>query len=231
MNEQLEEQASLYVLGLLEQDEISAFEQRLQSNAELQVLVDQLDAAAAAVAHSAPERTLPPELRDRVLAQVQGGKIVGFPRRYAWIPWAIAAGLALTCAYLIAERSGFQKRITRLEQRDMISRIQITMLNSQLATAPNAIAVVAWDGKKQGGVLKALNLPHNEENRDYQLWLMDPRYKDPVNGGIFHLVNDGTLRVPFQPTAPVREVQGFALSLERRGGVPKPEGPIVLLGK
>jgi anti-sigma-K factor RskA len=231
MNEQLEEQASLYVLGLLEQDEISAFEQRLESDSELQVLVDQLDAAAAAVSHSAPQRALPAELRDRVLAQVRGRKIVGFPRRSAWIPWSIAACLALTSAYLIAERGGFQKRIRRLEESDMVSRIQITMLNSQVGNMPNAIAVVAWDGKKQGGVFKAFNLPHNEESRDYQLWLIDPRYKDPVNAGVFHLVNDGTLRVPFQASARVRDVQGFALSLERRGGVPKPEGPIVLLGK
>ena len=36
-------------------------------------------------------------------------------------------------------------------------------------------------------------------------------------------------RNPFSD--PVREVQGFAISLERKGGVPKAEGPIVLLGK
>ena len=230
MNEQLEEQASLYVLGLLERDELSAFEQRLQSDADLQVVVDQLDAAAAAVAHSAPARALPPELRERVLAQVRARKTMAFLGRSSWIPWSIAACLALACAYLIAERGGLQKRITHLEQRDIISRIQIAILSSQLGNAPNASAVVVWDGKKQGGVLKAINLPRNEENRDYQLWLMDPRYKDPVDGGVFHLVNEGTLRVPFHPAAPVRDAQRFAVSLERRGGVPKPEGPIILFG-
>ena len=71
MNEQLEEQAALYVLGLLEGEEAAAFELRLHSESELRGLVDQLDAAAAAVAHSAPLRALPPELRDRVLAQVR----------------------------------------------------------------------------------------------------------------------------------------------------------------
>jgi anti-sigma-K factor RskA len=231
VNEQLEEQASLYVLGLLEGEEASAFEKRLQSDVELRALVDQLDAAAAAVAHSAPARGLPPELRDRVLAQIPSGKTVAFPRRSNWIPWAIAACLALTCAYLIAERGGLRKRITRLERRDLLAQIQIASLNSKLENAPDANAVVAWDEKRQRGILTVSKLPRNEENRDYQLWLVDPRYKDPVDGGVFHVANDGTLRVPFHPASPVREAKGFAVSLERKGGVTKAEGPIVLLGK
>ena len=231
MNEQLEEQASLYVLGLLEGEEASGFEQRLQSDAELRALVDQLDEAAAAMAHSASSRELPPELRDSVLAQVRSGKTIAFPRRSNWIPWAIAACLALTCAYLIAERGGLRKRITRLEQRDIFSQIQIASLSSKLESAPDANAVVVWDEKRQRGVLEVTKLPRNEENRDYQLWLVDPRYKDPVDGGVFHVANDGTLRVPFHPASPVREAKGFAISLERKGGVTKAEGPIVLLGK
>ena len=56
MNEQLEEQASFYVLGLLEAAEAAAFVQRLESDPELRGVVDQLDEAAAAVAHAAPPR-------------------------------------------------------------------------------------------------------------------------------------------------------------------------------
>lgn len=231
MNEQLEEQASLYVLGLLEGGEASAFEQQLQSDAELRALVDQLDAAAAAVAHSAPARPLPPELRERVLGEVQKGKTVAFGRRSNWIPWAVAACLALTCAYLIAERGRLRKRVTHLEQRDLLAQVQIASLTSQLKNAPDANAVVIWDEKRQRGVLKITRLPANEANHDYQLWLVDPRYKDPVDGGVFHVADGGTLRVPFHPASPVREAKGFAISLERKGGVTKAEGPIVLLGK
>jgi anti-sigma-K factor RskA len=97
--------------------------------------------------------------------------------------------------------------------------------------APNANAVVVWDEKKQRGVLKVTELPRNATDRDYQLWLVDPRYKNPVDGGVFHVSNDSALRVPFQPTTPVRNAKGFAISIERKGGVPKAEGPIVLLGK
>ena len=70
MNEQLEEQASLYVFGLLEGAEAAAFERRLESDADLRVLVDELDAAGATIAHDAPARRLPPELRARVLNRI-----------------------------------------------------------------------------------------------------------------------------------------------------------------
>lgn len=231
MNEPLEEQASLYVLGLLEERESAAFEKQLHDDADLRALVDDLDQAAAAFAHNAPARSLPPELRERILGQVSSSKAVAFPRRGRWVPWAIAAALALTCSYLVAERGGLRKRIVRLEERDLLSQVQIASLGSKLDNAPNANAVVVWDEKKQRGILKVTQLPANSADRDYQLWLVDSRYKDPVNGGVFHVANDGTMNVPFEPSTPVREAQGFAISLERKGGVPKAEGPIVLLGK
>jgi anti-sigma-K factor RskA len=231
MNERLEEQASLYVLGLLEGNEAAAFERRLQSDAELRALVDRLDETAAAIAQSAPPRNLPPELRAKILGQISRGKDVSFPRRAIWIPWAIAAGLALTCAYLLAGRSQLEKRIAHLEQRDIFAQVQIATLSSKLENAPDANAVVVWDERRQRGVLKVTQVPRNAADRDYQLWMVDPRYKNPVSAGVFHVGNDGALRIPFQPATPVREAKGFAISLERKGGVTKAEGPIVLLGK
>jgi len=232
MNEQLEEQASLYVFGLLESPEATAFERRLESDADLRALVDDLDAAAARDAHQAPPRALPPHLRGRVLSEIgEENKVMAFPRRSVWIPWALAACLALTCAYLVAESSRLRTRITRLEERDFLSRVQIASLSSKLENAPNANAVVVWDEKKQRGILKVMQLPRNAADRDYQLWLVDPRYENPVDGGVFHVANDGMLSVAFHPNTPVREAQAFAISLERKGGVTKAEGPIVLLGK
>ncbi|MEO7168567.1 MAG: anti-sigma factor [Spartobacteria bacterium] len=231
MNEELQEQASFYVLGLLEGAEAAAFEKRLDAEAELRVFVDELDEAASTFALQAPARPVPPELRARVLGEISAGKFVAFPRRRRWIPWAIAACLALTCSYLIAERIGLRHRITRLEERDILSQVRIASLSSKIENAPDANAVVVWDEKKQRGVLRVTQLPRNAADRDYQLWLVDPRYKNPVDGGVFHVTNDGTMRVPFKPSAPVRAAQAFAISLERKGGVTKAEGPIVLLGK
>jgi anti-sigma-K factor RskA len=231
VNEELEEQASLYVFGLLEGAEAAAFERRLESDQELQTLVDQLDAAAANLAHGARARLLPPELRARVLAQAPGKKIIAFPAKFRWLPWAIAACLALACSYLVAQRADLQRRVSAIEHRDVLAQIHIASLTSKLRSAPNANAVIVWDEKKQRGILKVTKLPPNDEDRDYQLWLVDPRYKNPVDGGVFHVSNEGVQSISFQPKATVREAKGFAISLERKGGVTKAEGPIVLLGK
>ena len=85
--------------------------------------------------------------------------------------------------------------------------------------------------RRQRGVLKVTQLPPQRRPiTTTRLWLVDPRYKNPVDGGVFHVANDGTCWFPSVPL-PVRGAQGFAISLEREGGVPKAEGPIVLLGK
>jgi anti-sigma-K factor RskA len=227
----MEEQASLYVFGLLEGKEAAGFERQLESDAGLRALVDELDATAAQLALTAPGQTLPSGLRSRVLAEAKSSKTVQFPRRKVWIPWTIAACLALSVCYLIAERAGLRHRVQRLEERDVFAQIQIASLNSQLESAPNANAVVVWDAKRQRGVLQITQLPRNNDDHDYQLWLVDPRYKNPVDGGVFHVAKDGTMNVAFKPASPVREAKGFAISLERKGGVTKAEGPIVLLGK
>jgi anti-sigma-K factor RskA len=90
---------------------------------------------------------------------------------------------------------------------------------------------VIWDKKKQRGVLKVTQIPRNAPNRDYQLWMVDPRYKDPVSAVVFHVENKGALSIRFQPAAPIREAKGFAISLESKGGVVKAKGPIIMLGK
>ena len=231
MNEALEEQASLYVFGLLGEVEATAFEQQMAGDADVRALVDDLDETAAAVSHAAPGRPLPPTLRQRVLDEVSKGKTIALPRRNNWLPWALAACLALACSYLVAERIGLRGRVSALEKRDVLAQIQIASLSSKLKSDPDANAVVVWDENKQRGVLKVTRLPRNEADRDYQLWLVDPRYKNPVGAGVFHVSNTGSQRIRFRPDAPVGEAQGFAVSLERKGGVTKAEGPIVLLGK
>ncbi|MGH7937811.1 MAG: hypothetical protein ACRD5Z_06195, partial [Bryobacteraceae bacterium] len=142
MNEELEEQASLYVFGLLEGQEATAFERRLQSDPELRELVDQLDAAAAAVAHDAPPRALPPELRARILTHASHRKVVPFSIKSIWLPWAIAACLAVACSYLVAERIGLKNHVSDLEKRDLLAQVQIASLSSKLESAPDANAVV-----------------------------------------------------------------------------------------
>jgi len=232
MNEQLEEQASLYVLGLLEPEENRAFEAQLANDADLRKHVDALRESAANLAHTAPLRYPPAYLEGKILDAIRAERPVAAPASsLSWLPWALAACLAIACVVLAAERPKIRQEIARLEKRDVFAQMKIATLASQLESAPRASAIVVWDAEKQEGVLKLTNVPVNDANRDYQLWIVDPEYKQPVDAGAFHVSEEGTTKISFKPKARVNSATAFAVSLERKGGVAKAEGPMVLLGK
>jgi anti-sigma-K factor RskA len=108
---------------------------------------------------------------------------------------------------------------------------KIAMLASLLGTSPQAGAVAVWNPASQEGVLTVQKLPALAADKDYQLWVVDPQYSIPVDGGVFKVdPTTGEGRLIFHPNRPVQTVAKFAVSLERKGGVPKAEGPMVLIG-
>jgi len=108
---------------------------------------------------------------------------------------------------------------------------KIAMLASLLGTSSQAGAVAVWNPASQEGVLTVQKLPALAADKDYQLWVVDPQYSIPVDGGVFKVdPTTGEGRFIFHPNRPVQTVAKFAVSLERKGGVPKAEGPMVLIG-
>ncbi len=237
MSEELEEQIALYAFDLLEGDERVAFQARLADNSELRDAVDSSREAAALAAYAAPLRRPPAALEGKILAAIRAESVpvrqpASSSSSIVWLPWALAASLALACVILVADRTQTQKKITTLEQRNAFAQLRIATLASQLQTAPDAIGSVVWDAQTQEGVLQVSNIPANAEDRDYQLWIVDPDYKQPVDAGVFHVKGGEVSRsIPFKPHAHIGEASAFAVSLERKGGVPKAEGPMVLVGK
>jgi anti-sigma-K factor RskA len=69
-----------------------------------------------------------------------------------------------------------------------------------------------------------------EPGKDYQLWVVDPKQPVPVDAGIVRVDSAGFAKVDFKPVTDVTDASKFALSVEKEGGVPKGEGPIVLIG-
>lgn len=232
IDEELEEQASLYLLGMLEPDELRDFESALAANAELQRRVDELRETVAKIAHGAPLRMPPAGLEARILRAIEkdGGRARAAPSS-PWLPWALAACLTVACVLLAVDRIRIRREVSRLEQRDEFAQMQIATLSSKLENAPKAAAVVLWDAAKQQGILKTVGVPPNGDDRDYQLWVVDPKYKQPVDAGVFSVAREGTTKISFKPKSPITSADGFAISLERKGGVRKAEGPIVLMGK
>lgn len=123
-------------------------------------------------------------------------------------------------------------RIAELEAQADIAALKIASLNSLLGNAPDATAIAVWNPFSQEGVLSVSRLPALAPDKDYQLWVVDPQYAIPVDGGVFTVdAATGETHFKFKTDKPIKTVAAFAVSLERKGGVPKAEGPMVLITK
>lgn len=119
----------------------------------------------------------------------------------------------------------------KLQNSENLARLKITALASLAGNTQEAQVIAVWDPEQEAGLLSMEKLPAIADTQDYQIWIVDPAYPNPVNGGVFHVDAEGKIALPFKPDQPVTNVAAFAISLEKKGGVPKAEGPIVLLGK
>ena len=118
----------------------------------------------------------------------------------------------------------------KLKTEGDLARFKIFAFSSLLGNSSPALAVAVWDPDRQEGVLSISQLPAAAENKDYQLWVIDPQYPAPVSGGVFTVgpANQET-RIRFRAGKQITATPKFAVSIERKGGAPALRGPIVLL--
>jgi len=137
--------------------------------------------------------------------------------------------LAAIVAALKDERVSLEKRVDDLRRRDVISQVQIATLKVQVKAYAKVAALVIWDATAQQGLMRFDGLPAAAADKDYQMWVIDPRYDAPVSAGIFTAGTAGELDVRFKPTQPIALANKFAVSVEKKGGSAKPLGQIVLM--
>jgi anti-sigma-K factor RskA len=261
IDERMEEQASLYVLGALDAAETRVFESALRQDPELQRLVTALRAASDAVAGDALLVAPPAGLKQKILDEVeQRKKIVPLPTaaetspRISWFPWALAACLAIFCGMLIlrqnhrdeeyniqlthlnrtiaalqAATNDLHAVVAELQRKNELANLRIAVLDS-LVPDSKAVAVTLWDNGRQSGMLVVQKLGALPPDKDYQLWVIDPNAESPIDAGVFKVDADGNLRAGFTAKTAVKAAGKFAVTVERKGGAPKPQGKMVLLG-
>lgn len=93
--------------------------------------------------------------------------------------------------------------------------------------APQAHAMLAYDRSTGRAVVMATGLPPCPEGHAYQLWLIADN--KPLPGGTFKADAQGRARLSDR-LPPNHSAPTFAITLEREGGVPAPQGDIFLLG-
>jgi anti-sigma-K factor RskA len=250
-SERHEELVCLAALGALG-PESEAFERQLAEGCpDCEAMLSELRVAATALAAGVPPRTPRPAVRDRILSSLAPAGAQARPAASPVAAWLLAAAAALLFvliafddARLRREREELWSRAAqltaRLEQgeRELARRdLRVRVLESEdvrmlflggQGPQPRARAKVFWSEKAKRGVLVAGNLEPLPPDKQYELWVFD-RGK-PVPAGVFDVDASGRAVFESPDLSGVSAAQNFAVTVERRGGVPQPTGPIVLIG-
>jgi anti-sigma-K factor RskA len=118
IDERMEEQASLHVLGALTEVEAREFKKKLQADPELREYVSKLSVATGAIAGAAPLVNPPPQLREKILAQIEPAqKIVTLPDRkpspLSLLAWLLAGGAVAVCLIFFAQNGQLRGTINQ----------------------------------------------------------------------------------------------------------------------
>jgi anti-sigma-K factor RskA len=258
IDERLQDQASLYALGALDAEETREFEVALQGSPELRALVRDLRAVTEVIAGTAPALEPPASVKAKLMLQIgeqrRPATVTSLnPRRRplsVWIPWALAAGLAVVSFGFLYQSAGLKaelaaqarrvdelgmslevaqtesgrlrQTVAELRENNRLAAIRIALLDSMVAADPKAVAVSVWDNERQNGVFIVRNLKSLPSDKDYQLWIIDPKYKSPVDAGVFQVDAKGNVRAEFRAHEQIQTASQFAVTIEKKGGAQTP---------
>ncbi|MDF9876988.1 anti-sigma factor [Cellulosimicrobium cellulans] len=230
-----------YALDAVDDVERRAVERLLAADPDARRELDEYrDVVAAFAVESAP----PPGLRDAVLARVAasadavpsagestgGGVVVDLAaarrarrRRWTGLAAAVAAVVAVAVPTTVAVRATQEQ--SRLEaQADAIERMladpDATILHGDVAGGGQASVLAAGDDM----FFRASDLPDAGDDRDYQLWVVEPDGA-VVSAGVLDVQDGSTSRlVQGEPGV------GMAVTVEPAGGSEQPTAdPVVAL--
>lgn len=153
-----------------------------------------------------------------------------------WIGWVVAASLAFACVAIYATTSDRENVAVIISVQDETAaaawlskhpaavQLDWTIKDESLVVATESepkLGRIAWDSASQTGFMNLTALPVNDPAvEQYQLWIIDPKRDDePVDGGVFDISQVGDSYVPIQAKLNVIDPVGFAITVEKPGGV------------
>lgn len=162
---------------------------------------------------------------------------VAAPVAAAWLGWCVAAGLAFLCAGLwfsqgrqdgpsVASSNAWNESTAAawMNSHPDSLRLEWTVKDPTLINSPEeglSPGSLVWDPRSQSGFMSFQTLPINDAAvQQYQLWIIDPQRDDePIDGGVFDIVRGGETFVPIVAKLDVIAAVGFAITVEKPGGV------------
>ena len=215
--------AGAYVLGAMAPAEREEFEVHLATCSVCQEEIDELRPAAEALPMASPPMPPPPELKDRIMAEVEReAELLGAagagadrpprterPRRRA--SWLSGWRLAPVAAALLVAGVLLGSALTGPDPR----------------TIPfdRAGAELEIDGDK--AILVANNLPAPPEGRVFEVWLMPEDSDTPQPTDVLFVPRDDGSAVAAIPGS-VDDVRQVLVTDEPRGGSDEPTGELLM---
>jgi anti-sigma-K factor RskA len=222
----------MHALDALPRDQVVAVGRHLAVCAHCRGELASLRETAALLPYSLPTADVPPELRDRVLANVQASDAsparetqeptrttrIGATRR--WFPRLapVLAAALLVVGFLLG-RAWPSAGTTDLASRPNARRVALAGRGS------GTFVVVPRDGQVR---LSVTGLPSPGDNRVYQLWLMGG--SAPISVGTFTVDANGRGELEISGLAWAGTYSAVGITAEPLGGSATPTGAIVAQG-
>jgi anti-sigma-K factor RskA len=244
-----------YVLGLASPEERIELEKMCEQYPEvLQARVDFELSVEKQAMQNAIEPPAP--LKERIFEKIQStGKMVSMPSApvksmnpiaIGWLKYAMAACFVLLAGSLywnislcnknrklqnefdgtVAKLNDIEKDISILQQNPNVKMASMKGLD----VSPQSFATVYWDTTSKDVYLLVNNLPKPASDKQYQLWaLLDGK---PIDMGIIDMDEIITRKRPLlYQMKNAQGAQAFAITLEKKGGSPTPQGSMYVMGK
>jgi len=231
-----DEQAALAPLGWT--DDPAALDRASAQDPEITEVLRDYAEVAALLSGDAPQHAPPTALRRRILENLDGplpvltGQGASLFRFRRLLPYALAVCLMGLVLFQTVMITHLHKRLNTARAVAVASTVHRDMPSSMVLAdlAPQgdhgkAKVMVAWDPQRCCGMISMDDMPPPPPGHDYQLWVLDPSNKTPVNAGVLargmrsqHFIA-GVVQPKGRP--------GFAISLEPAGGMPTPTGTIL----
>ncbi|HJT68111.1 MAG TPA: anti-sigma factor [Pyrinomonadaceae bacterium] len=230
-----------HVLSALEAPEERALNEHLKGCAECRRNVAEWEAVAASLALSADSVEPSPEVRRKLLTQIDSEKSVSNviplarPQRNLWNSLGSLGQIAaviLFAALIIAVVVLWQQNRTLRQQNEVFQLLTAPGTRvAQLSGTPEASGATAKLAYDQNGhaILIADGLPRAPAGKEYQLWFIVNN--KPVPGKTFAPDKSGRGLMKDQVPEAARKSAVFAITLEPTGGVAAPTGAIYLRGE
>jgi len=186
------EQASLYALGLLEGDELIAFQRALNQDPALEALVRELQAASNLLARTLPKVRAPAALKASILRQTVPPDPVPEPVRepreaisfewMQWIPWGLAAALTLGCGILWFGKSALSDRVARLTKENGSLQLRLAGLESERNRLE--VRINGLESEKGDLKIRVASLENRDALTDVQNVVLAPQPGVPANSEV-----------------------------------------------